>query len=382
MSVQALEHLADIDTDVLLPMLTSLCDIIRFAPRDRVDDVDVWLDRLWDAMCLQPEETTDLAFDSSNDLYEHVINSPAGRLSEALLLEIGTRRNERNDPTAIQQGLLRRICEHDGPRGRLGRVVFARDAAFLLSVDPNFVEETLLPYMDSSDSAGAALRSVMLTYGSITPDVSHVLADAIKTGTVEQLSTDYHASAIAANILRPALATIADDEETEWGLSAAEVAQLLRDSPQAIRSGALDVLSRWLRSYEAGVESGWREMVAPFFERIWPKESKFRDASLTPHLIDLAVDSGQEFPAALEKLRPYTSTYDQGHGSLHGIASSGAPEDFPGQTLDLLWLVCGPKSHASFYELPAIIDRLIEADPDIETDRRLQWLEQHAKRLD
>ena len=382
LSVEVLEHLADIDTNVLLPMLTALCDVIRFGPRDRIDDLDVWLDRLWDAMFLQPEETFNLDFDSPHDLYEHAINSPAGRLSEALLIEIETRRNNDNDPTAIQQALLTRICDHEGTCGRLGRAVFASDVAFLLSVDPTFVEETLRPHINSPDAEGAALRSIMLTYGSITPEVSQVLADAIKAGAAEQLSTDYHATAIAANILRPALTDIKDDEDVEWGLSAADVSQLLRDAPQSIRSGTLEVLSRWLRSYETGVESGWVEMVAPFFERVWPKESEFLDASLTRHLIDLAVGSGQEFPAALEELRPYTSPYDKGHGSLHGISSSDAPEEFPGETLDLLWLVCGPKSRASFYELPAIIDRLIGADPDIEIDRRLQWLEQHAKRLD
>ena len=380
LSIQALGHLVEIDTDVLLPMLSSLCDVICFGPRDRVDDVDTWFDRLWDAMFSEPEESTDSVFDSPNDLYEHVINSPAGRLTEALLLEISSRRNEGNGPTDIQQGLLKRICEHDGTCGLLGRVVFARDVAFLISVDPTFVEDTLRPYMESSNSDGATLRSVMLTYGSITPEVSRVLADAIKTGVVEPLSSEYHASAVAANILRPALVNEGDDE-AEWGLSAAHVSQLLRAAPQAIRSGVLDVLSRWLRDYETGVESGWREMVAPFFENIWPKEREFRDASLTPHLIDLVVGSGDEFPTALDALRPYISPYDQGHGSLHGIASSAAPERFPWETLDLLWLVCGPNSRGSFYELPDIIDRLIDADPNIEVDRRLQWLEQHARRL-
>ena len=380
LSVQALEHLANVDSDVLLPMVSSLCDVIRFGPSDRLDNVDAWLERVWDAMSSQPGESTDSAFDSFNDLYEHAINSPAGRLSEALLLEISARRNEENDLTAIQEGLLKRICEHDGKCGLLGRVLFARDIAFLLSIDRKFVEEVVRPYMDSTDSNGAALRFVMLVYGSITPEVSQVLPDAIKTGSVEPLSSEYHASAIAANILRPALA-IAGDEEAKWGLSAADISQLLRAAPQAIRSGVLDTLSRWLRDYETDVESGWREMVAPFFENTWPKEREFRDAALTPHLIDLAAGSGDEFPTALDALRPYISPYDQGHGSLHGIASSAAPEEFSRETLDLLWLACGPNSQGSFYELPDIINRLIDADPSIEVDRRLQWLEQHARRL-
>lgn len=381
LSLKALEHLRDIDTDVLLPMHSSLCDVIHFGPRNRVDDVDGWLDRLWAVMSSQSEETTDLADDLFDDLYGRAINSPAGRLAETLLREISKRRKSEKEPTAIQQGLLRRICEDEGKSGLLGRAVFAQDVAFLLTVDRRFVEETLKPYMNSSEPEGAVLRSVMLKYGRITPGVTQVLAEAIKAGIVEPLSNDDMASTIAANILRPALADLREDEEVEWGLFAADVSQLLRGAPQAIRSGALDVLSRWLNDYETGAESGWHEMVAPFFERVWPKERKFLDASLTPHLIDLAVGSGEEFPAALKMLRPYISPYDQGHGSLHGIRSSDAPERFPKETLELLWLVCGPNSRASFFELHKIIDRLIESDPDIETDRRLQWLEQHAERV-
>ena len=56
------------------------------------------------------------------------------------------------------------------------------------------------------------------------------------------------------------------------------------------------------------------------------------------------------------------------------------PDDFytpfvmtsPRETLSLIWLVCGPNSSGSFYEISKIIDRLIKADPDIEVDRRLQ----------
>lgn len=380
LSLQALEHLRDIGTDVLLPMHSSLCDVIHFGPRNRAHDVDSWLDRLWAAMCSQSEETTNLANDFPDDPYLYAINSPAGRLSETLLLEIGQRNDSGKEPTATQEGLLRRICEDEGKCGLLGRIVFARNVAFMLSADRKFVEETLTPYMNSAEPEGAVLRAVMLTYGSITPDVTQVLADAIKDGIVESTSTDDHASAMAANILRPALAEVQENGEIGWGLSAADVSQLLREASQAIRCGALDVLSSWLCD-DTAAESGWHEMVAPFFKRVWPKEREFLDAALTPHLIDLAVGSGEEFPEALKMLRPYISRYYQGHGSLHGIQSSDAPERFPKQTLELLWLVCGPNSRASFFELHKIIDRLIEADPDIETDRRLQWLEQHAERV-
>ena len=94
------------------------------------------------------------------------------------------------------------------------------------------------------------------------------------------------------------------------------------------------------------------------------------------------VGAGSEFPAALEQLQPYIAPYDRGDGSLRPIVSSDLPEEFPRETLKLLWLVCGPKSRGSFYEISTIIDRLIEADPGIEVDRRLQWLAQRAERFD
>ena len=166
------------------------------------------------------------------------------------------------------------------------------------------------------------------------------------------------------------------------GLTASDVAQVLRDAPQEIRSGALEVLAQWLRSDPAGGEVAWGAMISPFFERVWPKEREFRDVSLTPHLIKLAVGSGNEFPTAVKFLRPYLSPYNRGHGSLHSIVDSEVAEKFPRETLSLLWLVCGPESRGSFYEISKIIDRLIDADPDIEIDRRLQWLEQRAERFD
>ena len=84
----------------------------------------------------------------------------------------------------------------------------------------------------------------------------------------------------------------------------------------------------------------------------------------------------------VEFLRPYISRYDREYGSLHSIDQSEVPEKFPSENLTVLWMLCGPESQGSFYGMAAIIDRLIDADPDIEIDRRLQWLEQRAERFD
>ncbi len=378
LSVQALEHLHGVDADTLQPMVSGLCDLLYFAPRERVLDVDGWLVKLLEAISNQPEELLDL----TANLYERAINSPAGKISQTLLLQIEARKKKGDGPTETQLRLIKSICDFGGAAGQLGRAILARSVAFLLTIDRQYVVDIFGPRINAAENGGVALRAVMLRFGSITPEVTQSFRKAILRGVVESESIDHHAATIASNILRPTLAELEGNNTVQWGLTAIEVANVLRKAPQAIRCGTLEVLAMWLQNDQKSVEIAWRELGVPFFEKIWPMEREFQDVSLTPHLIELAVGSGSEFPAALELLRPYISPYDRGYGSLHAITSSEAPEKFPRETLDLVWLVCGPKSTGSYHEVPEIIDRLIKADQDIETDRRLQWLEQRAERYD
>ena len=378
LSVQALDHLHGVEADTLQPMVSGLCDLLYFAPRQRVEDVDDWLVKLWETISKQPEEPVALR----SDLYERAINSPAGKISQKLLIQIETYKKKGDGPTDTQLRLIKSICDFGGAAGQLGRAILVRDIAFLLTIDRQYIVDIFSSRINAAEDEGEALRAVMLRYSSITPEVTQVFEKAILRGVVESESADQHAATIASNILRPAMADLRGDKKFQWGLRATEVAKVLRKVPQSIRCSMLEVLAKWLRNDKSSAESAWRRHGVPFFEKIWPKENEFQDVSLTPHLIELAVGSGSEFPAALEFLRPYISPYNRGYGSLYAITSSEAPEKFPRETLDLVWLVCGPESKGSFHDVPEIIDRLIKSDQDIETDRRLQGLEQRAERYD
>ena len=377
LSVRAFDHLSEIDADILRPMVSGLSELIQSAPPQRFVDLDGWFERLWKVVSEQPRQPLDL----SSDLYDKAINSIAGRLTETLLLEMDARRQQDIVSSEALRQLVRSIADHEGPAGQLARAMLTHHAAFLLSIERNCVIDILAPRISASDEEGAALRAVMLSFGSISPNLTQLLKEAVKKGAVESEQSS-RAATIAANVLRPAVADIRGDHSVRWGLTASDVAHVLREAPEEIRSGALEVLAIWLRNDPAGIEEAWCTMITPFFEKVWPKEHKFRAVSLTPHLIDLAVGSGDQFPTAVEFLQPYLSPYDRGYGSLHSIDTSEVPGKFPSETLNLLWLVCGPKSRGSFYEIAKIIDRLIDADPGIKTDRRLQWLEQRAERFE
>ena len=400
LAIKALDHLAGSSSDVLQPMVSGLVALIYSRPLKRVGAVQRWLDLLWRMVSEQQAGTLDLStrskgqevylawlqqagsLDLSTDLYEKAINSSAGKLAHTLLLEIDARRQRGLKPTRAQHRLLIRISKDESAAGQLGRAMLVRYLAFLLTINCQCVVEVLGPRIGAENAQGAALRDVLLRYGPITPELTQVFGQTIMKGVIESKPGEHDGSAIASKILRPAIDEIRGRDAVQWGLTASDAAQVLREASQAIRIGALTALAKWIRDDQTGAESAWCLTIAPFFERVWPKERELRDASLTPHLIDLAVGAGNEFPRALELLQSYIVPYDRGgYGSLHSIASSEAPEKFPRQTLDLLWLVCGRNSRGSFYEISEIIDRLIAAAPDLETDRRLQWLEQRRGKI-
>jgi hypothetical protein len=79
-------------------------------------------------------------------------------------------------------------------------------------------------------------------------------------------------------------------------------------------------------------------------------------------------------------LRPYLTPSKADWANIYFIGKSDAPEQHPGVVLELLWILCGPGFVGQSTDLAKILDRLIVAKPALETDRRLQWLEQRAVR--
>ena len=374
LAVQSFRHLRQFSPKVLTSMVSGLALLIFRAPRERVAYTADWLDRLWK---IAPDPPPD-SFGSSSDWYERAINSEAGKVAETLLLEIEARRKNAAMPTRAQRRLLGRICRREGMAGQLGRAVLAHHVSFLTTVDRQFVVEDLGPRISATDEEGAAMRAVMLRASPLSAEVTRLLGDAVKLGLIESSGDDLSGLTVAANMLRMALADVRGQAPAQWGLTAGDVAQILKRGRQGLRVDALDVLRRWLDEGEASAEENWRTAIGPFLDAHWPKERAYLESSLTRHWVELVTGTGCAFPAAFQQLRPYIAPFQGGYGSLDSIETSRIPEKFPSETLDLLWLVCGPESRERFYGLPEILDRLVAAESRLEVDRRLQWLIQHA----
>ena len=71
-------------------MASGLADLIWSVPRQRVADLEGWLERIWKIVSEQPAEPLDF----SADIYEKAINAAAGKLTRTLLLEFDAKQQE------------------------------------------------------------------------------------------------------------------------------------------------------------------------------------------------------------------------------------------------------------------------------------------------
>ena len=170
-------------------------------------------------------------------------------------------------------------------------------------------------------------------------------------------------------------------EADQWGLGANDAARGLREGSLALREGALEVMTGWIKHLEIGPEISWRTVILPLLARVWPRERRFKHAKLSPKFAKLALAAGDAFPEALSHLQPYMTPLE-GYSGIYDIDASPAPDVFPAETLALLWKLLGPDSQAESHDAPKLLDRLIAADPKLERDRRLQWLEQRYLRYE
>jgi hypothetical protein len=372
-AADAVARLAEVAKDQLPRIAEALVDIFSYGPRARFADRETWYDRLWEAIAPNEREAS-----GSSDLLNTAVNRPAGRLARVLLHEHQVGLAAGDASVVRQRERLAMIAAHGGVAGLYARAMFVQNIGFLVDVALALVSDILQSRIEG-DEEGPGLRSVLVNYAQITPATSRVLAGAILRAACEAKPAD-SARSIAALILRPALAELRGDAGTQWGISAAQVRQLLRVVETSVRKAVLDLLFRWMRADEAGAEQAWLTIAQPFLAQIWPKESRFVEPANNVYLAELAVGAEAHFPAALDLIRHFIARGAEGRVNLHSIKGSNAPAAFPRQTLELLWLLFGPTGGVS-HDVPELLARLIEADPAIEVDRRLQSLLQRAERF-
>ncbi len=384
-AVERLDHVRDLfqqldrAPDEAASVLSgSLVDLLPVA-REAGIDTDDWWDRLW-AIIEADETPVDL--ESKDRLYDKAVNRPAGRLVEQLIRNIDKRKTSRRRLGDLDRQRLRRVLASDTPAGWLARGILTRDIGFLVFLDRALALSTLHERMMTDDLQAQSLRTVLVKFARLGSKATRAFRKPLIRGVEESNpNRGPEAAKIASQVLMPLLSERLSGGRVRWGLPEAEVARVLASAPEAILDGAADCLEKWVASVpDTSPERVWREGIRPLFEAVWPKERRFKRSAVSTDLAGTCVGAGPAFPEAFAYLRPYLTPSTADWANIHFIGRSGAPEQHPAVVLELLWILCGPGFEGQSTELAKILDRLVVAMPALETDRRLQWLEQRAVR--
>jgi len=257
--------------------------------------------------------------------------------------------------------------------------VLAANAGMVASVDTD-TAEILKARMEAADSEGLALRKILLENANPTIELFRIFRAQIVDGASSTQAPVNVTPAIAQKLLDPVLACldgrIADGD---WGVTLSDCSRALMDSPTNLRVGAIDYLREdWLAGYKPGIVQAWRQAIIPLFSEVWPKARGCLSEDLTEAIFKLLIGSGDVFPEAFDRLRPYLTLMNRERLGWPASEADSVAEKFPHEMLKLLWIICGPYSDGKSHELGQIIDVIIVADPSLKTDKRLQWLEQKA----
>lgn len=355
----------------------DLAGLYWASPRKDSPAIAAWWPRIFDAAATIGDDNAE----KFEDLIDRAINSASGKLTDALLVDLDEARkaDKAIDPELIEN-LVRSACAPGFP-GALARASLVSNLNFVLSFNVEAVNGCLAAALDGDGWEARALRRTLVSHGQLSAAATRMFGQAIIDGAIS-LGSEARADWAAANVLLPVLDTVRPNSKAKnWGIGANDAAKTLREGSLSLREGALEVLITWIEQMEEGPEASWSSAIKPTLAQIWPRERRFRHPRLSRHFAKLAVGAAGAFPDALGYLLPYMTPIE-GHSGVYEIESSTAPENYPVETLTLIWKLLGPDSKSEGHDVPKLLDRLIASDPRLETDRRLQWLEQRYMRYE
>ena len=130
-------------------------------------------------------------------------------------------------------------------------------------------------------------------------------------------------------------------------------------------------------------EEGWAKCVIPFIEHAWPKEARFQTEKTTHAWMLMLEETGEKFADVLDAVRSYLRSMRSVHFGLYGLTSGSEDQEpiiskFPEQTLDLLDIVISEDPANAPFDLDEALHSLVEAWPEIVSDRRFGRLQELA----
>ena len=308
----------------------------------------------------------------TDDPLIEALNHPAGKLADgatARLLNYQRGRGERFPE------LIRPYFEAiaNDANGEFGRFMLATKLYFLFAIDPEWVEEHLIPLFSPGDSAEANnLWHAYAWSGTIGPN----LLLALKASFLEILRAG-DANAQTAENLTTMFMVICLEAPTE--LTDDEVHGVVdRMSEKALKT-VLRCLKDRLRGEPAERAQIWRDRIASWLQRFWPEPAVQNTAGTSEAMLAMLADCGNAFPEAANWSLNYLQPIRRGLFRLHGQGQAGRHPEPTLQVLERVVLVNEIADHDR-YTLQQILDEIRTKNPGVDADATFQGLVQVANR--
>lgn len=303
------------------------------------------------------------------------LNTPAGRLAEALLDRIAARKPQTG--ADVGPRVWERLTDLARGRGEgyvLARIILAARLSWLFQLDPAWTEQHLLGYLQWDNPEAPGFWQGFLCQPWIPPE----LWPKIKPSLLVALRKKNQLPEGAGEQLCRLFGLISTDRPG-W-ISDEEAQAALRSVDAQGRSAVARVM--WKRMEGAGTqgEALWEERIGPWLERAWPKDLALRDPESSLNLAMAATYAGSLFRQAVDTIAGFLAPAQFTGYLVERLLAAELPKREPRATLRLLGLVVDRKAAWPHPALRTALAQIREADPASEGDRAYRDLDEYLRR--
>ncbi|MEQ9846626.1 SIR2 family protein [Pectobacterium brasiliense] len=337
---------------------------------------DLILAKLFSVLSESPNEGHSGIIRGSNqpDWAMEAINSPTGKIAQALLNDPRTDDLDRNQgfPSKWLANTETLLALPNDLR-RYSLVIFFRNLNWFFAIDPKWTEQHLLPVLQDNNTDDRDSVWSGFLWGAETPN--RELYMRLKNDMLEfaanPLPSHRSYSEIIAGMILAGWGTL-DDATSERCISNDEMRSLLLTVDDEFRAQVLWQAQRWSNEKNKDSHKRWEGLLSELLQ-IWPRQLSARSPNTSARLCELAFSSGEQFPTLAALVLPLLSKIERDHLMLPELRRSEGNiiDQYPEQTLALLYTVLPDNALAWPYRMESILQKIGESDSSLNSDERL-----------
>jgi hypothetical protein len=310
--------------------------------------------------------------EQSRRTYSHAINSPLGKCVEVLFHAVPGEIQEAG--SLIPEHIKSRVellLEASGGRADYAIAITMRMLNWLMHVDPAWTRERLVLMLEFDHPSSEPAWNGFLN-GPNPP--SRSLAELVKGLMVDlfpwiySFSWGLDRSDVAVQWLGFLYVFHRSDPD---GLNKREMRTVLRSVTDESRNRFIF----WLGRVGAKNENGWRELIVPFINEVWPRERRYCGSGSVRAWVVLLAEAKDCFPTVYMAVKKFLVPVEMNEHSFYRFTrelNDGVPitARFPEEVLDLMDTVTPRVLATPPYELSKVLVVIAEARLELTSDPR------------